>query len=53
MHTVGHHLEKKAVSAGIHSKDAYARSALNRYYCGTFLTIREMLASLDKVVGFV
>ncbi len=48
MHTVGHHLQKKAVGAETHNKDAYARSAFNRYYYSAFLTIREMLASLDS-----
>ncbi|PCJ85713.1 MAG: hypothetical protein COA52_15920 [Hyphomicrobiales bacterium] len=47
MHTVGHHLQVTAVAATANEKDAYARSAYNRYYYGAFLNARDMLSSLD------
>lgn len=47
MHIVGHHLQLQAVAVGAGEKDAYARSAFNRYYYSAFLTVREMLRKLD------
>ena len=47
MHAVGHHLQKEAIAAGAGDKDAFARSAFNRYYYSAFLNIRKMLGSLD------
>lgn len=38
IHAVGHHLQKEAISAAPDEKDAYARSAFNRYYYTMFAT---------------
>ena len=48
MHTVGHHLQIKAMATAGPDRDAYARSAFNRYYYGAFLTIRSMLREMDS-----
>ena len=47
MHVVGHHLQMEAIGAPVDDRDAFARSAFNRYYYSAFLTIRAMLRSLD------
>lgn len=47
MQVVGHHLDVQAVAASNADKDAFARSAFNRYYYSAFLTIREMLSKMD------
>lgn len=47
IHNVGHHLQKEAVSAAAGHRDAYARSAFNRYYYSAFLNTRALLESLD------
>ncbi len=47
IHAVGHHLQVKAMSAGPDDRDAFARSAFNRYYYSAFLNTRALLGSLD------
>lgn len=47
IHEVGHHLQKFAVSTTPADRDAFARSAFNRYYYGAFLNVRALLGSLD------
>lgn len=47
IHNVGHYLQKEAVSANSDDRDAFARSAFNRYYYGAFLNTRALLGSLD------
>ncbi|MCC6597770.1 MAG: hypothetical protein IT559_03160 [Alphaproteobacteria bacterium] len=48
MHRVAHHLQVHAVSAASNERDAYARSAFNRYYYDLFLLVRSMLIFLDS-----
>ena len=48
MHTVGHHLQTKALATLGPDRDSYARSAFNRYYYGAFLTIRSMFREMDS-----
>ncbi|UES56043.1 hypothetical protein GFK91_10745 [Roseibium aggregatum] len=47
IHTVGHHLQTYAHSFGGVERDAYARSAFNRYYYCVFLKTRDLFKSLD------
>ena len=46
IHAVGHHLQKEAISAAPDEKEAYARSAFNRYYYSAFLNARSLLVEL-------
>ena len=46
IHAVGHHLQKEAISAAPAEKEAYARSAFNRYYYSAFLNARSLLVEL-------
>lgn len=48
IHAVGHHLQKEAMKPASQERDAFARSAFNRYYYSAFLNIREMLGDLDS-----
>ena len=48
MHEVGHHLQKTALAKTDSDRDAYARSAFNRYYYGVFLTVRDMFREMDS-----
>lgn len=49
MQAVGHHLQVKAhgMPKGDLEKDAFARSAYNRYYYACFLSARSILAEID------
>lgn len=47
IHAVGHHLQTYAHGLGAGQRDAYARSAFNRYYYSVFLRSRDLLRSLD------
>jgi hypothetical protein len=45
---VGLYLQKQAVAEiDINNKDAFGRSAYNRYYYATFICVRDMLAKFD------
>ena len=46
-HGVGHHLQVKAQAVSANQRDAYARSAYNRYYYGAFLNVRRFLSEID------
>ena len=48
MHGVGHHLQVTAWEKTPQDpdRDAYARSAFNRYYYGVFLTVRDMFRKM-------
>ena len=48
MHGVGHHLQVTAWKKTPQDpdRDAYARSAFNRYYYGVFLTVRDMFRKM-------
>ena len=46
MHLVGHHLQLTAWKKTPPDRDAYARSAFNRYYYGVFLTVRDMFRKM-------
>ena len=46
MHGVGHHLQVTAWKKTPPDRDAYARSAFNRYYYGVFLTVRDMFRKM-------
>ncbi len=48
MHVVGHHLQVTAWEKTPQDpdRDAYARSAFNRYYYGVFLTVRDMFRKM-------
>lgn len=52
LHGVADHLSNRAkalLAASAESEaDAYARSAFNRYYYATFLTVRELLAIMNS-----
>ncbi|WP_108818644.1 hypothetical protein [Pseudovibrio sp. Alg231-02] len=47
MHEVAHHLQKTAINNDDAYRDAFARSAYNRYYYGIFLTVRTMFQSMN------
>lgn len=47
IHAVGHHLQLEANKPLTPERDAFARSAFNRYYYSAFLNIRELLSALD------
>ena len=47
LHAVGHHLQTYAHGLVAEQRDAYARSAFNRYYYGVFLRSRDLLRALD------
>lgn len=63
MHFVGHHLQMKAhdlatqtdqgaeATSQLDQRDAFARSAFNRYYYGVFLTARNMIIHFDPKWG--
>lgn len=48
--SVAEHLTTHALvlGAGVAEADAFGRSAFNRYYYATFLTVRELLVAIDK-----
>lgn len=48
MHRVALHLQKQAMEAPADQKDAFARSAYNRFYYSVFLQSREMMKQLDS-----
>ena len=48
MHAVGHHLQLTAWEKTTPDRDAFARSAFNRYYYGVFLTVRDMVQRMDS-----
>ena len=48
MHTVAHHLQTIAAKKPTEERDAYARSAYNRYYYAVFLTTRTMFREMDS-----
>lgn len=47
IHVVGHHLQNYAHNFAGEERDAYARSAFNRYYYSIFLKTRSLFSSLD------
>jgi hypothetical protein len=47
MQRVAKHLQLTAVRTAVEERDAFARSAYNRYYYGIFLRIREMLKQMN------
>lgn len=47
IHAVGHHLQNFAHNFAGEERDAYARSAFNRYYYSIFLKTRDLFISLD------
>ena len=49
MHAVGHHLQMQAVSQGCSDahRDAFARTAFNRYYYSAYLAARDLLNAID------
>lgn len=47
MQEVAHHLQIKAHSLAGPQKDAFARSAYNRYYYGCFLLLRSTFEEMD------
>jgi hypothetical protein len=47
MHRVAHHLQVTAVGAAAADRDAFARSAYNRYYYSVFLQARTMMRQMD------
>jgi hypothetical protein len=48
MHQVAEHLSLQARAMTGNDADAFGRSAFNRYYYATYLSVRELLASLDS-----
>jgi len=48
MHQVAEHLSLQARALTGDDADAFGRSAFNRYYYATYLSVRELLASLDS-----
>ncbi|SIR04270.1 hypothetical protein [Aquipseudomonas alcaligenes] len=48
LHEVAIYLTTKAKEGSGELADAYGRSAFNRYYYATFLTVRELLGALDS-----
>lgn len=46
MHSVGHHLQKEAMSRG--GDDLFARSAFNRYYYNLFLSVKVVISDFDS-----
>jgi len=47
LHDVAEHLSARAKELEGDSADAFGRSAFNRYYYATFLTVRELIGLLD------
>lgn len=47
LHGVAEHLSMKAKVLDGDAADAFGRSAFNRYYYATYLTVRELLALID------
>ncbi len=47
MHAVGHHLRTYAHHNEVPERDAFARSAFNRYYYGCFLLVRSTLIEIN------
>ncbi|MCA3322405.1 MAG: hypothetical protein INF75_03565 [Roseomonas sp.] len=47
MHAVGHHLRTYAHHNAVAERDAFARSAFNRYYYGCFLLVRSTLIEIN------
>lgn len=50
MQNVAHHLQQEAIRilhAAADEADLYARSAFNRYYYATFLSVRETLSDVE------
>ncbi len=47
IHAVGHHLQTHVHGLAEGQKDAYARSAFNRYYYSVFLKSRELFRALN------
>jgi len=47
MHAVGHHLRTYAHNKEMPERDAFARSAFNRYYYGCFLLVRSTLIEIN------
>ena len=47
IHAVGHHLQTHAHGLGGGPRDAYARSAYNRYYYSVFLRTRDLFRSIN------
>ena len=48
MRLVAHHLQQQAMAADVEHRDAFARSAYNRYYYSVFLQSRDMMRQLDS-----
>lgn len=48
LHDVAEHLSTQAKLYNGDAADAFGRSAFNRYYYATFLTIRELIGLLDS-----
>lgn len=47
MQMVAHHLQTKAIGAAEAERDAFARSAYNRYYYSVFLRCRAMMREMN------
>jgi hypothetical protein len=47
IHAVGHHLQTHAHGLGGGQRDAYARSAFNRYYYSVFLKTRDLFRTIN------
>lgn len=51
LHQVAEHLSQKARSLSGDDADAFGRSAFNRYYYAAYLSVRELLSTLDSAWG--
>ncbi|TCT81688.1 hypothetical protein EDC48_12846 [Gibbsiella quercinecans] len=47
-HKVAEHLSQHAKKCKDDTADAFGRSALNRYYYATYISVREFLGTMDK-----